>query len=229
MKKNITSRDVIFDEKSILVSSVENPLKNDFVIPIDAQEEIQPPIMKKKNMMIMFKKELLLCPLQGKRGRLWLQRGTLKSEIMLHMLSTLLVNSKGWMNQVHTRTHGLKWLEQVIDNHEARDGVSCQEWNLEYRWSTKEKENVGCKWIFKSKEGPSNGVAHIYKTRVVAKEFSQIEGVDFEEVLLPVVKHSSIRVKWKPQRGSTMKNKWKYNAKMNTSVYEVSWIPHPQM
>ena len=95
VKKNITSRDVIFDEKSILVSSVENPLKNDFVIPIDAQEEIQPPIMKKKNMMIMFKKELLLCPLQGKRGRLWLQRGTLKSEIMLHMLSTLLVNSKG--------------------------------------------------------------------------------------------------------------------------------------
>ena len=42
-------------------------------------------------------------------------------------------------------------------------------------------------------EGPSNSVAPIYKARVVAKEYCQIEGVDFHEVFsLLVVKHSSI-------------------------------------
>ena len=43
------------------------------------------------------------------------------------------------------------------------------------------------------KEGPSNGVALIYKAWVVAKGYSKIEGVYFHEVFLPVVKHSSIR------------------------------------
>ena len=55
------------------------------------------------------------------------------------------------------------------------------------------KKIVGCKWIFKRKEGPSNGVHPICKARVVAKGYSQIEGVDFHEVFSPVVKHSSIR------------------------------------
>ena len=32
-----------------------------------------------------------------------------------------------------------------------------------------------------------------YKTRLVAKGFSQISGVDYNEVFSPVVKHSSIR------------------------------------
>ena len=41
-------------------------------------------------------------------------------------------------------------------------------------------------------EGPSNSVAPIYKARIVAKEYCQIEGVDFHEVLSLLVKHSSI-------------------------------------
>ena len=43
------------------------------------------------------------------------------------------------------------------------------------------------------KEGLSSGVPPIYKARVVAKGYSQIEGVHFHEVFSPVVKHSSIR------------------------------------
>ena len=32
----------------------------------------------------------------------------------------------------------------MVDNHEARNGVSCQEWNIGYCWSAKEKENY---WV----------------------------------------------------------------------------------
>ena len=43
LKRMITSRDVIFDEKNMLVSSVERLLYNDVVIPIYAQLKNRPP------------------------------------------------------------------------------------------------------------------------------------------------------------------------------------------
>ena len=57
----------------------------------------------------------------------------------------------------------------------------------------KKKKIVGCKQIFKRNEDPSNGVDPIYKARVIAKGYSQIEGFDFNEVFSPTVKHSSTR------------------------------------
>ena len=53
---------------------------------------------------------------------------------------------------------------------------------------------VTCKWIYKIKDGasPTEGVK--YKSRVVARGFSQREGVDYNEIFSPVVRHTSIRV-----------------------------------
>ena len=53
---------------------------------------------------------------------------------------------------------------------------------------------VGCKWIFKLKEGVANVEPPRYKARLVAKGFTQREGVDYSEVFCPVVKYNSIRV-----------------------------------
>ena len=54
------------------------------------------------------------------------------------------------------------------------------------------KKIVGCKWIFKRKPGIPGVEPARYKARVVAKGFSQIEGVDYHEIFSLVVKHSSI-------------------------------------
>ena len=47
--------------------------------------------------------------------------------------------------------------------------------------------------MFKNREGTSGVENARYKARLVAKDYSQIPGVDFTNVLSLVVKHSSIR------------------------------------
>nr|GFA83480.1 retrovirus-related Pol polyprotein from transposon TNT 1-94 [Tanacetum cinerariifolium] len=58
----------------------------------------------------------------------------------------------------------------------------------------KEKRVISCKWLFKVKDGILGVESNQYKTRYVVCGFDQREGIDFNEVLSPVVRHTSIRV-----------------------------------
>ena len=58
----------------------------------------------------------------------------------------------------------------------------------------KGKKVIECKWVFTKKQGSSYGDTVRYKARVVAKSYAQWEGIDYNEVFSPVVKHSSIRI-----------------------------------
>ena len=53
---------------------------------------------------------------------------------------------------------------------------------------------IGCRWIFKKKPEILGVESTRFKARVVAKEFSQTEGIDYHDIFSPVVKHSSIRI-----------------------------------
>ena len=47
---------------------------------------------------------------------------------------------------------------------------------------------VDYKWFFRIKDGISDDEPPKYKSRLVAKEFSQKEGIEFNEVFSPIVK-----------------------------------------
>lgn len=58
----------------------------------------------------------------------------------------------------------------------------------------KDKRAISCKWIYKLKDGISGVENARYKARYVVRGFDQREGIDFNEVFSPVVRHTSIRV-----------------------------------
>ena len=57
----------------------------------------------------------------------------------------------------------------------------------------KDKAPIGCKWLFKFKL-KDDGSIDKFKTRLVAKGYSQQEGIDFEETNALVAKLNTIRL-----------------------------------
>jgi hypothetical protein len=51
---------------------------------------------------------------------------------------------------------------------------------------------VTSKWIYKINHA-TDGSVKKYKTRFVARGFSQVEGIDYEETFAPVARYTSIR------------------------------------
>lgn len=92
--------------------------------------------------------------------------------------------------EVVTGTEFVQWLAAMGD--EMKSLENNQTWELARRLPG--RKVVTCKWLFKKKEmlSPAEGIK--YKTRLVARGFSRKEGVDYNEILSPVVRHTSIRV-----------------------------------
>ena len=66
---------------------------------------------------------------------------------------------------------------------------SLQKWNVfELTDLPKGHKSIGCRWVFDIKTDGQK------KARLVAQGFSQVEGIDFNELFSPVVRFESMRI-----------------------------------
>lgn len=71
-----------------------------------------------------------------------------------------------------------KWLEAMKD--EIKSFKVNQTWTLVTK--PKDRKHIDCRWLFKIKEGFNPSNLPRYKARLVAKCFTQHEGIDFNEI-----------------------------------------------
>ncbi|KAJ4721450.1 Retrovirus-related Pol polyprotein from transposon TNT 1-94 [Melia azedarach] len=99
-------------------------------------------------------------------------------------------NEPSTYKEAVTCTESTQWLAAMGDEMESLH--KNQTWELTKR--PRDRKIVTCKWVYKKKEGETSVEGIKYKARVVARGFTQREGVDYNEIFSPVVRHTSIRV-----------------------------------
>ncbi|KAL5567442.1 hypothetical protein UlMin_024017 [Ulmus minor] len=87
-------------------------------------------------------------------------------------------------------TNSKEW--KIAMKEEMNSLIKNQIWTLVEK-PTKQKI-VGCKWIYKLKEGTYEGRQKKHKAQLVAKGYTQREGVDYTDVFSPVIKYKTIRL-----------------------------------
>ena len=83
------------------------------------------------------------------------------------------------------RSDGGPIFRQMVRSHEIRDRIHVSEQSMDFgglaRWSASHWD----KWIFKKKTDVDGNVT-VYEARLVAKSFSQVQGVDYDEIFSSV-------------------------------------------
>ena len=80
------------------------------------------------------------------------------------------------------------WVDAMVEEYEYI--VNNSVWEVVLRLA--DKLVVGSRWIFKVKAA-TNGSIEKYKAKFVAKGYSQVEGIDYEDTFAPITRYSSIR------------------------------------
>jgi hypothetical protein len=111
---------------------------------------------------------------------------------------------------IQSQTIGVSFLSHTISNdpQQFSDAVGIPEWDAamteeysslikNHTWDLvslpKGRKLVRCKWIYKTKYA-ADGSVDKHKAHLVAKGFSQVEGIDYSETFAPVAKMNSIRL-----------------------------------
>ena len=85
-----------------------------------------------------------------------------------------------------------KWKDSIIDEMESL--TDNHTWELVRKEELDDMPNIiDTKWVFKVKRD-ATGKLEKYKSRLCARGFNQVEGLDYEETFAPVVRLPTIRL-----------------------------------
>jgi Reverse transcriptase (RNA-dependent DNA polymerase) len=87
------------------------------------------------------------------------------------------------------KSNSQKWID--VMNEEMKSMYDNDVWDIVPL--PKDKKTIGCKWIFKTKRD-SKGNVEKYKAHLVAKGFTQKEGIDYKKTFSSVSSKDSLRI-----------------------------------
>ena len=90
---------------------------------------------------------------------------------------------------IHHPIHGKRWRKSILKEYNSI--VKNKTWDLVF--PPENRTIVACKWVFKYKRN-ENGKIIRFKSRLVAKGFTQTYGIDYLETYSPVAKLASLRI-----------------------------------
>ena len=94
----------------------------------------------------------------------------------------------GSFKQALNGDDSFKWKEAMNDEFESL--LKNKTWELVPRPS--DQKVIGCRWVYKIKRGLDGSITR-HKARLVARGYSQTEGIDYDEVFAPVAHSATIR------------------------------------
>ncbi|KAE8719673.1 hypothetical protein F3Y22_tig00109926pilonHSYRG00011 [Hibiscus syriacus] len=184
-KKVVISRDVVFDEQSMLQQKQDTTVVDFEQFPVEKPETSQPTSGGSTT------DDLQDYSLARDRVR----RTNIKPPNRLgfeDLVSFALIVSSDDPVTFHdavTSQENDKWMAAMVEEMESL--------NHNRTWELvplpEGKKPIGCKWVYKKKPAVTEKEGKKFKARLVAKGFSQQKGVDYDEIFSPVVRHTSIR------------------------------------
>jgi len=171
-------------QRTVDTTPVETPVTTSSIAPNDeSNEDIQQPpvVMNEQN------NEQPLRRSQRER------RSAIPSDYVTYMSEDTNELSLGddptSFKEAMNNEHSSEWLDAMKDEMESMNANEV--WDLVE--IPKGAKTVGCKWVYKIKRD-SKGNIERFKARLVAKSFTQREGIDYNETFPPVSSKDSFRI-----------------------------------
>ncbi|GMP51093.1 hypothetical protein CsSME_00017460 [Camellia sinensis var. sinensis] len=204
-KKVLIRRDVSFDESAMLKQP--DPQQNEEALKKSVQVEFETPaktcqpinhpeeVSEDSSEESSDENEDPEAPQQSepiaiKKGKRVTKKPSWMTDMVAYALPIIEDNIPYTFKEAVHNAESVKWKEAMDE--EISSLHKNQTWELVQL--PKGKKAIGCKWVYTKKEGILGRDNIRFKARLVAKGYAQKEGIDYNEVFSPVVKHTSIRI-----------------------------------
>ncbi|KAH9662850.1 hypothetical protein KPL70_019489 [Citrus sinensis] len=186
-KKFVCSRDVTFDEASMIKASSSQQVENKTT---ELKEEVVSSDVPQNEETIDDVDDDDFIATRRPRREIKKPEWLTKDMVVAYALPVIDDDIPNTFGEALRSNESDQW--KLAMEEEMKSLHQNQTWELVKL--PKGKRAIGNKWVYTKKQGSPNQTTPRYKARLVAKGFTQKEGIDYNEVFSPVVKHTSIRI-----------------------------------